>query len=32
MKRKSILKAGLAAIMLTSLAGGAYNTAYAAFD
>lgn len=32
MKRKSILKAGLAAIMLTSLAGGVYDIGYAAYD
>lgn len=32
MKRKTILKTGITALMLTSLAGGGYNTAYAAFD
>lgn len=32
MKRKTILKTGIIALMLTSLAGGVYNTAYAAFD
>lgn len=32
MKRKTILKTGITALMLTSLAGWVNDTAYAAFD